>query len=128
VPEASFQLMAEVLVTGPAGAVGGRGSGYRGTDDVVLTAEHVVRGRTKITVRFDADQATEWSASASVMWSDAAKDSALLILHLPPGTAGIAVATATYGRVGDWPAVIDAQAVGFPWWKLRACGDHGRAA
>jgi hypothetical protein len=109
--------VAEIVVTGSAGERSGRTSGYRVTSEVVLTAEHAVRGRTDITVRFDADQATEWTVPASVMWSDPTEDGALLILGLPAGTAG--VAASAYGRLGDRPAVIDAQAVGFPWWKLK---------
>lgn len=109
--------VAEIQVIGPAGCADGRASGYRVTGTVVLTAEHAVRGRTGIIVRFDSDQVGEWSAQASVMWSDPAEDGALLVLQLPQPSAS--VAAAAYGRLGDRPAVIDAQAVGFPWWKLR---------
>jgi hypothetical protein len=110
--------VAEVQSTGPAGSADGRASGYLVTGAVVLTAEHAVRGRTGITVRFNADQADEWSVPASVMWSDAGEDGALLRLGMPRGADSIA--SAAYGRIGDRAAVVDAVAVGFPWWKLRA--------
>jgi tetratricopeptide (TPR) repeat protein len=115
--------VAEVAVSGPPGTTDGRASGYRITTATVLTSEHAVRGRTAIEVRFDAGQASAWSTPASVAWADAAEDGALLTLELPPGTASIA--TVTYGYLGDRPAIVDAQAVGFPWWKLRADLSHG---
>lgn len=118
--------VAEVQIRGPVGSVDGRASGYLVTGAVVLTAEHAVRGRTEITVRFNADQSDEWSVPASVMWSDADEDGALLRLGTLQGADSFVAAA--YGRIGDRPAVIDAVAVGFPWWKLRtgpAAGQQG---
>jgi hypothetical protein len=110
--------VAEIIATGQVGSADARASGYRVTSALVLTSEHAVHGRTGISVRFNADQADEWSAPASVLWSDAVEDGALLLLQLPSNAMG--VSAATYGRISDRPGVVEAQAVGFPWWKLRA--------
>jgi hypothetical protein len=115
--------VAEVKADGLSGSTGVRASGYRITSDVVLTAEHATRNGTGISVRFNADQPDEWSAAASVMWSDTAEDGALLLLQLPAGA--VSVAPVAYGRVTSQPGVIDTQAVGFPWWKLRGASAAG---
>jgi tetratricopeptide (TPR) repeat protein len=116
--------LAEVIVTDRAGA-GRRGTGYRVTRTSVLTAAHVVGNARSVTVRFDADQPSEWSATAEPGWCDAETDLAVLIIDAPTG--GGETPTAGYGRLGDVGEFIDAHTAGFPLWKLRRVASKGDA-
>jgi hypothetical protein len=109
--------LAEVIVVDADGR-SRRGSGYRVTTTTVLTAAHVTRGAATVLVRFDAAQPTEWTAAATVAWSDADSDLAVLAIE-PPEGAGV-VTPARYGRLGDHRAFVSATAAGFPWWKQRS--------
>ncbi|MEU3147307.1 trypsin-like peptidase domain-containing protein [Streptomyces sp. NPDC006999] len=124
--------VAEVLVRpagrgaghGGSGAPAGRrGSGYRVGPRWVLTAAHVVRGaeQTDPTVRFEADRAGEWRASARVALASDKADVALLEITdpVPEGARPAAVAPPTYGAVPDTDAALPFTAVGFPRFKLR---------
>ena len=86
------------------------------TAETVLTAAHVVRGASKVRVRFDADQAGEWSADVTGGLEVPEIDVALLTIT-PPDAAK--VVPAPFGRIGERDAVIECSAVGFPLWKLR---------
>lgn len=113
------QRAAEVIVDRAAGAKQ-RGSGYLVTDWLVLTAAHVLAGAVGVGVRFNADQAGEWSAQAETAWSDSGLDIALL--HIvgssiaPPGMAPV-VGRVRYGRITRPP--VDCEALGFPLFKVR---------
>ncbi|MFD7434868.1 trypsin-like peptidase domain-containing protein [Streptomyces sp. NPDC059861] len=111
--------VAEVLVGGPRGRPGRRGSGYRVSGHCVLTAAHVVAGPVdRLCVRFDADLPGEWSADARVVLLDEAADVALLELTGPP--PGLpAVAPPRYAAVPDADVVLPFSAMGFPRFKLR---------
>jgi len=110
--------VAEVLVTLDGTGPGRRGSGYRVSGTAVLTAAHVVRGASRVQVRFDADQPGEWMTDAEVSWADDGVDAA--VLTLAGGAAGEGpVAEAGFGRVADADAVLTCSAVGFPRFKLR---------
>ncbi|MEU3465791.1 trypsin-like peptidase domain-containing protein [Streptomyces sp. NPDC006733] len=111
---------AEVLVALPAGRPGRRGSGYRVGERGVLTAAHVVRGGagTTVSVRFDADRGTEWTASARVLLAADSADVALLELA-GPLRPGPAVEPPSYGLVPDADLVLPCSAMGFPRFKLR---------
>ncbi|MFG2983047.1 trypsin-like peptidase domain-containing protein [Streptomyces sp. NPDC048258] len=113
--------IAEVIVT-TAGGGGRRGSGYRVGDAVVLTAYHVVAEAAGVQVRFDAGRPGQWVAEATVAWSDAGTDVAVLAFAPQPGAAP--VPPARFGRVGDdRHAVIGVHAAGFPLWKRRRTPD-----
>src|SRR5690348_6347228 len=75
------ERVAEVLVTltGESG-VSRRGSGYLVADGLVLSAAHVVDGAANVVVRFNADQPSEWSSPAAVVWCDPQAD--LVVLRL----------------------------------------------
>ncbi|MDT0317281.1 serine protease [Streptomyces millisiae] len=120
-PEAGGGLdprrIAELIVTGPDSGRR-RGSGYRITDSLVLTAAHVVVDATDVRVRFESDRPGEWTAPATVAWSDPGGDAAVLRLTSPP--RGAAVAPAKFARVSDdRHAIIGVHAAGFPLWKQR---------
>jgi len=110
---------AEVIAARP-GDPDGRGSGYLITGQFVLTAAHVLTAAESIRVRFNADQAGQWSASAEVAWSDPGLDVALLRIMgesvAPPGAVP-EVIPVSFGRVTRPPA--NCEAVGFPLFKLR---------
>lgn len=111
---------AEVITAGKQGP-GRRGSGYRVTNGLVLTAAHVLTGAVDIRVRFDADQPGEWIAVAEPAWSRPDLDVALLRIvessATPPGSAP-AVEPVRFGRVTRPP--VPCEALGFPLFKLRA--------
>ncbi|WP_372348129.1 trypsin-like peptidase domain-containing protein [Streptomyces sp. KL116D] len=113
--------IAEVIVTGAAGARR-RGSGYRIGDTAVLTAFHVVAQAADVQLRFDADRPGQWTAAATVAWSDGGCDLAVLEFTPPPGAAP--VPAARFGRVDDERhAVVGVHAAGFPLWKRRRAPD-----
>ncbi len=107
--------VAEVLVATLDGP-GRRGSGYRVTAAVVLTAAHVVRNAASVLVRFDADTAGEWVAEVTQVWAEPAGDVALLTIQPPAATE---LPPVRFGRVGDRDAVVRFSALGFPLFKLR---------
>src|SRR5262245_38326402 len=77
--------VAEVTVTDASGRER-RGSGYRVTSRRVLTAAHVVNGATGIMVRFHRGPSDQWTAAATLAWSDPAQDLAVLDMD-PPESA-----------------------------------------
>lgn len=101
-----------------------RGSGYRVTNDCVLTAAHVVRDNAEASVRFDVDNHNEWTGPASVVWKDETADVAVLRFE-PPSHAPV-VAPVSYGRITSRPAVVPVEVVGFPSYKMREDRPDGR--
>jgi tetratricopeptide (TPR) repeat protein len=110
---------AEVITDRAVGA-DGRGSGYLVTSRQVLTAAHVLTGAVEVRVRFNADQAGEWSARAEATWSDPNLDIAVLSIRessiVPRGAAPVA-AGVRFGRIVRPP--VDCETLGFPLFKLR---------
>lgn len=107
--------VAELIVTHDGGRR--RGSGYRVGADAVLTAAHVLLDAVSVTVRFAPDLPGEWSTAATDWWVDA--DSDLAVLSIPPRVGEEPVEATRFGRIGSRAAVLEAQAIGFPLWKLR---------
>jgi hypothetical protein len=108
--------VAEVIVS-DAGAGGTRGSGYRVTDSLVLTAGHVLDGASTVDVRFDAGLDTEWTVRAHGWHRLSGSDIALIDIR--PQLGEEPVAPVRYGRIGDRALGIVVQVIGFPRWKLR---------
>lgn len=102
-----------------------RGSGYRVAPGAVLTAAHVVEDAVSVRVRFDADQASEWSTEAIWRWVDRSSD--LAVLKIAPRQNEPMVVTARFGWISDRPAVLTARVVGFPRFKLKKDGIPGDA-
>jgi len=133
-PGLEISRVAEVITGTDPGKPRRRGSGYLVTPDSVLTAAHVVDGAAAVTVRFDADQDSEWSTAVTGVLEIPEIDVALLTINSPFG----GLAPALFGRIGQRDAVIECSAVGFPLWKLRtdadgrvyrdSCHVHGSAA
>lgn len=98
-----------------------RGSGYRITETGVATAAHVISGQRRITVRFDADRAEEWSIDATVGWEDPATDLAVLVID--PPAERLYAPTVMLGSLGDRRADIPVHTAGFPRWKRRIRAD-----
>lgn len=107
--------VAELIVTHPAGRR--RGSGYRVTADVVLTAAHVVEDALSVEVRFGPDLPGEWSTAALSWQADPNADIAVVSIEPRAGEGRLELAR--FGRIGDRAAVLEVQAVGFPRWKMR---------
>ncbi|NLU71850.1 hypothetical protein HCC61_03975 [Streptomyces sp. HNM0575] len=103
-----------------------RGSGYRIHGTAVLTAAHVVAGAKSLRVRFDAGLPSEWSTEATLRWSSARHDLAVLRIEPRAGEGHEHLPGARFGRVTDRAAVLNVQAVGFPRFKLRLTGDGPR--
>ncbi|MFF2189351.1 trypsin-like peptidase domain-containing protein [Streptomyces sp. NPDC058155] len=124
--------IAEVIVSRSEGK-GGRASGYLVADGRVLTARHPLDGASGVRVRFNADREGQAEYGASVAWSDAETDVAVLVFassafgdsapslghalssqHPAPSTA-----PASFGCVGEGAARVECLAFGFPLFKLR---------
>jgi hypothetical protein len=103
--------VAELIVTHAHGR--SRGSGYRIDATRVLTAAHVVENAVSVTVRFSPDLPSEQTVTAVSWQADPVAD--IAHIEIPP-QSGEAV---RFGRVGTSAAVLQAQAVGFPLWKMR---------
>ncbi|WP_369375396.1 trypsin-like peptidase domain-containing protein [Streptomyces sp. cg36] len=112
---------AEVIVSVDDGK-GRRGSGYLVAVGRVLTAAHVVRGACTVTVRFDADLATESIHRAEVLWEDQAIDVAVLAIEGDQQ----AVVWTDFGSVPDRDVVLPCSSVGFPSFKMRTDRDGSR--
>ncbi|MFJ8004462.1 effector-associated domain 2-containing protein [Streptomyces fagopyri] len=116
--------VAEVMVRPVAGrGRGRRGSGYRVGLRWVLTAAHVVRGAEGRTagVRFEADRAAEWTATARVVLASDKADVALLEIagSVPLDGPAAGPEPPAYGAVPDADVVLPCSAMGFPRFKLR---------
>lgn len=104
------------IIVGPQDAPNFRGSGYRVTNDTVLTAAHLVIGRDDIHVRFGFDS-TEWIAPAVAAAVDETVDVAVLRFR-PPSDASV-VAPARYGQITTRPTIVTVETAGFPLFKRR---------
>ena len=104
-----------------------RGSGYRVTDTVVLTAAHVVADARSVEVVFNADLDDEWTASGTVPLCASAGDVAVVLIDAPEAARG--VEPPRFGQIGRRAAVLSCRAVGFPRFKLRTdtLANGGRA-
>jgi hypothetical protein len=116
VPGLEADRVAEILVTVGNSERGRRGSGYRVTTQIVLTAAHVVRDWSMLRVRFDADQLGEWSAGVADVLEVPEVDIALLTIR-PPDYSQVRLAR--FGFLGERDDEIPCSTVGFPLWKLR---------
>jgi tetratricopeptide (TPR) repeat protein len=94
------------------------GSGYQVSDDLVITARHVVVGATSVAVRFVDASGQVREMNAQTVWDHAMVDVAVLRL----ATAMRDIAPIRYGRLVGLAAC---EAVGYPWFKLR--GEHVEA-
>ena len=93
-------------------------------DDLVLTAAHVVAGADDVRVRFAAGKPTGWTAPATVDWTHAGFDVAILRLELPENAPP--APAVRFGRFSDdhAAAVVPVSALGFPRWKRRIGPDE----
>ncbi|MBT2408667.1 MULTISPECIES: TIR domain-containing protein [unclassified Streptomyces] len=96
-----------------------RGSGYRITSTVVLTAGHVVQDAASITVRFPARQDAEWVTAARVEWAGVEVDAALLTISPPADEPEEQVPATSFARLGDLDVEVACSTLGFPRFKLR---------
>jgi hypothetical protein len=114
------ERVAELLVTPAKPGSGRRGSGYRVSPSVVLTAAHVVREAAGVRVRFNADRPGEWITDGTVEWSDLAPMVDVAVVTITPRSQDEGqVAPVGFGRVAERDAVLACSAMGFPWFKLR---------
>ena len=116
--------VAEVMVRTRDG-VARRGSGYRVSAAVVLTAAHVVVDAVSVWVRFEADRPGEWETLASEVVASESVDIAAIVID--PAVGDPEITPATFGRLGEAAAVIPVVAVGFPRFKMKAYAGTGGA-
>ncbi|MGW8760993.1 caspase, EACC1-associated type [Streptomyces sp. NPDC055815] len=95
------------------------GTGYRISNDTVLTAAHLVSEGALCLLGFPLGSAT-WQASAEVVVRDEATDLAVLRFS-PPGEAEV-VPPVRFGRVTREAAVLNVETAGFPDFKRRDVG------
>ena len=107
---------AEIIVDSGS-SDGRRGSGYRISNSLVLTAAHVIADSRRILIRFNADRDDEWTSDGTVVWYARIADLALISIEPREDKA---IETARLGRIGDCDAVLTCTALGFPRFKLRA--------
>jgi hypothetical protein len=97
------------------------GTGYRVTNDTVLTAGHLMAGEVDCVLRFPV-ASVPWETTAEVAALDVDTDVAVLRFS-PPAEAEV-VTPVRFGRVTPRPAVLDVETVGFPEFKLRHVGNE----
>jgi len=110
--------VAVLRVTHAQSGAGRRGSGYRVSASIVLTAEHVIRDADAVEVRFNADRPDEWVTEGNVVWSDPDVDAAVIVITPRPQDQ-LQVVPAQFGRVAERDVELDSSAMGFPRYKLR---------
>lgn len=110
------ERVAELIVASPSGRR--RASGYRVTSACIITAMHAIQDADSITVRFHPSNRGPWTCVATIALADASTDIALLEIQ-PAESQEADISVARFGRVSDRAAVLHAEAVGFPRWKLR---------
>ncbi|MDQ3403787.1 MAG: trypsin-like peptidase domain-containing protein, partial [Actinomycetota bacterium] len=110
------ERLAAILVNDGPGTAGRRGSGYRITATLVLTAAHVVEGADSVRVRLNPG-AAEWFAEVESWVVDAGADLAVIRITARHGEAE--VRPARFGGIGTESAVLRIESVGFPRFKLR---------
>ncbi|WP_406477953.1 caspase family protein [Streptomyces sp. NBC_01615] len=108
------ERIAQVGVRSPNGTLHFGGSGYRVTNDCVLTAAHLARGSTALAVQLYLS-GEEWIGPATVAWVDESADVAILRFE-PPSHATV-VAPVRYGRMTTRPAVVTVETAGYPSYK-----------
>ncbi|ANZ20566.1 putative NTPase (NACHT family) [Streptomyces noursei ATCC 11455] len=108
----------QIITTRPSGA-GRRGSGYRMTGDVVLTAAHVIGDAASVQVRFVHQDGSVRDVPGETVWADVPADIALLKIADgagPDERYAVEVPPVRFARVGQ---PVDCAALGFPRFKLR---------
>lgn len=108
--------IAEVRCKDAEGGVFAVGTGYRVTNDTVLTAGHLVDKAAVYALRFPIASA-EWNTTAEVAVLDKAMDVA--VLRFSPTGQSEVVAPVRFGRVTLQPAILEVETVGFPRFKSR---------
>lgn len=100
------------------------GSGYLMTDDLVLTARHVIDRAASTKIFFEVDPRNQRTSSADVAWMSQETEVDLALLRLL--TSGSAQSgSPRFARLPtDRAAHERAIAVGFPLWKWRQCQGH----
>ncbi|MGH3779052.1 MAG: caspase, EACC1-associated type [Pseudonocardiaceae bacterium] len=119
-PQVDPGRMAQIIVTNPDNTARFRGSGYRVTNDTVLTSAHLVRDGI-IHVRFPVGNA-EWDALATIACIDKTVDVA--VLRFDPPVVAPVVAPVRYGRITTNPAVVAVETAGFPYFKRYIESSH----
>ncbi|MFH8693158.1 effector-associated domain 2-containing protein [Streptomyces chartreusis] len=110
--------VAEIIVAGDGERPGRRGSGYLVGERWILTAAHSVpASASAVTVRFDADLPTHWTAPARILFRAESADVALV--EVVGAAARKPITPPRYGLVPDGDLVLRCSAMGFPRFKLR---------
>lgn len=89
----------------------------------VLTAAHVLDGALAVRVRLDVGQSTEIDVRAERWWIDPGGHNGTdlaIVMIVEDVLLGRDVDRARFGRIRDCAAVLAAQALGFPLFKLRS--------
>ncbi|MEV6345695.1 serine protease [Actinoplanes sp. NPDC051851] len=99
-----------------------RGSGYRISNDLVVTAAHNLAGARSVEVRFYQGPHVREAHPAVEVWSDPRLDVDLALLRIPradgePYRTGFA-------RLPSDVVTVECQVLGFPRFKLRAEGER----
>lgn len=108
----------QILTTRRTGA-GRRGSGYRVTADVVLTAAHVVGDAVSVQVRFVTADGGVRETAGEPVWANPAADVALLRIAGGPGAGGPYATEVSPVRFARVTRAVDCEALGFPRFRLR---------
>ncbi|MGF6945908.1 trypsin-like peptidase domain-containing protein [Streptomyces auratus] len=108
----------QIITTHPTGA-GRRGSGYRVSGDVVLTAAHVVSDAGSVQVRFVTGDGSTREVHGEPVWADSTSDIALLKISDGLRTDGRGAAAVPPVRFARISQPMDCEALGFPRFRLR---------
>ncbi|MER7396509.1 NACHT domain-containing protein [Streptomyces sp. NPDC000151] len=118
-PEGLQPGRAVQIITSRRAGAGRRGSGYRVSAGVVLTAAHVVGDATSVQVRFVMEDGGVREVPGEPVWMDFAVDVALLEIAEGPSAGGGYAAETAPVRFGRVARVVDCEALGFPRFRLR---------
>ncbi|MCP2323370.1 hypothetical protein HDA40_001877 [Hamadaea flava] len=112
--EVDSSRVLEVLADLPDGAEM-RGTGFLLRADLVLTAWHVVDGAARVTMVLEAGSERSRTLEMRSFVRLGSSDVALVAVDADWGV----VTPVQVGRFGERAAVIDCEAFGFPWFKMR---------
>jgi hypothetical protein len=107
------------VITTRGASAGRRGSGYRVTGDMVLTAAHVVYDASSVRLRFLTEDGETRESRGETVWADSASDIALVAITDRSATDGQGTAEVPPVRFARVTGKTACEVLGFPRFRTR---------